>query len=84
MTDTEIDALLADLDFRCEPHCNDAAALIRELRRQDLRARFAGQAMQGLLAEGIRDYDPSKSKLAKMSVDRADALIAELAKERVK
>lgn len=43
-----------------------------------LRAYFAGQAMQGMLANPDKDY--GISALAEESVEHADALIAALAK----
>ena len=46
---------------------------------QALRAQFAGQAMQGHLAN--IDYEYNCKKIAEYSVQMADALIAELKKQ---
>lgn len=47
----------------------------------DERRHFAGLAMQGHLSETSNIKNPSSSNIAKMSVDYADALLAELSKD---
>lgn len=50
--------------------------------KQAMRIHFAGQAMQGLVFSLFNSADCAS--LAKMSVDMADALIAELEKAESK
>lgn len=88
--DELVKRLLEAADFRVhererENLCSCAAAAICELREdtgRSLRGWFAGLAMQGLLANPHRDYDPKD--LAELAYAQADAMIAELKKERAK